>query len=41
MKKKKQKNQAHTHSNVTPKWAKFTYTGRETSIITKLFRHTD
>jgi hypothetical protein len=39
--KTKRKNQDDTHSNVTPKWAKFTYTGREPSIITKLFRHTD
>jgi hypothetical protein len=41
MKEKKRKNQEDTHNNITPKWAKFTYTDRETHIITKLFRHTD
>jgi hypothetical protein len=40
MKQKKQKNHEDTHSNITIKWARFTYTGRETRVITKLFRHT-
>jgi hypothetical protein len=38
---KKQKNQEDIHNHTITKWAKFTYTGRETRIITKLFRNTN
>jgi hypothetical protein len=41
IKHKKQQSQEDNPNRTTTKWAKFTYTGREIRIITKLSRHTN
>jgi hypothetical protein len=41
IKNKQRQNQENNPDQSSTRWAKFTYTGKETRIITKLFRHTN